>query len=256
MHRYPLSPRHARQRNRPFVPIAGRSSRSSLILGALLLAGSTLGVIATTNTSPTITNLSLSASVIDEGQEVTVTGAFTDPDDTDTHTVQLDWREPNLDQQKVVLAPGQKSFQVTHKFKDNQYPSPIRVSIIDHQPGVDPNDNTGGVGADWEYLPLTVNNVAPTFAKGVEVKKFALQPGKVVIEGNVVDPGADTLQVTAAWGSSQQFPGLGSSPCSLVKGHFRCEYTYPSTPRTYTATVRVQDEDGGHNTHNLRIQIP
>jgi hypothetical protein len=41
-----------------------------------------------------------------------------------------------------------------------------------------------------------------------------------------------------------------------VKGHFRCEHTYPSTPHTYTATVRVQDEDGGHNTQNLRIQIP
>ena len=232
------------------------AGQRSLVLGAALLLGSTLGVVATANTPPTWTNVSLSASVIDEGQEVSVAGAFTDPDDTDSHSIQIDWREPGTDQQKIDLPPGQTSFQVTHRFKDNRNLVPVRVTVIDHQPGVEPNDNTSGIGYDTEELPLTVQNVAPSFAKAIEVKKFALQPGKVVLEGNVVDPGTDTLEVSAAWGSSQQFPTLGIAPCSLVKGHFRCENTYPSTPRTYNVTVRVHDEDGGEKSQGVRVEIP
>src|SRR5215213_2233302 len=56
------------------------AGRRSLALGTALVLGSTLTVLATANTPPTITNASLSQSVINEGGSVTLTGAFTDPD--------------------------------------------------------------------------------------------------------------------------------------------------------------------------------
>src|SRR5688500_2802620 len=59
---------------------AFQSGRRSAVLGTILLIGSTVSVVATANTPPVITSLTVTPSVLNEGQAVTLTGAFTDPD--------------------------------------------------------------------------------------------------------------------------------------------------------------------------------
>jgi hypothetical protein len=233
-----------------------RVGRSSLVLGAALLVGSALSVVATGNTPPTITNVGLSSAVANEGEQLTLTGSFTDPDAGDSHTVQIDWHVPGEPQQKIELAPGQTSFQTSRKFMDDRAPQQVRVSVLDHQLVGNPNDNAEGNGYDTEYLTLEVKNVAPSFAKGIEVKRFVGQPGKVAIEGTVADPGADTLEVTVTWDGVQQIPLRGSTPCQIVKRQFRCEHTYPAAPHQYNVTLRVRDDDGGQQSTGVRVQIP
>src|SRR5687767_7129966 len=69
---------------------AGRGGRP-LALGALLLATSTVGTLATTNTPPEQHNVRLSSSSILQGETVTLTGAIQDPDVDDAHTVIIYW---------------------------------------------------------------------------------------------------------------------------------------------------------------------
>jgi hypothetical protein len=90
-----------------------RAGRRSLALGTVLVLGSALTVLATTNTPPTITSLNLSSPSVDEGGNITISGAFTDPDATDTHSALIFW--PDSTKQKVEIPAGQMTFTATHK---------------------------------------------------------------------------------------------------------------------------------------------
>ncbi len=263
MRRFPLSVQHTLHQSRRLRSVIGCAGQRSLVLGAALLLGSTLTVAATANTTPTLTNLTLSKATVGEGEAFTINGTIVDPDPGEVHTLYIYPGRPTFEMVKVELPAGQLSFQVPYTYPDDRGENApdgniptardIKVWVSDDNP---PNDNDEEAGETYQLLTIGVNNVAPSFAKGVEVKKFALQPGKVAIEGTVVDPGTDTLEVSADWGSSQQLPRLAPSPCSTTKNHFRCEHTYSATPRTYTVTLRVQDDDGGHTTQGVRVQIP
>src|SRR4051794_40295462 len=87
---------HARGRAGQVMASSARVGRRSAILGALLLAASAVSVWATTNTPPRWTSLTTSAGVIDEGQSITITGSFVDPDAKDTHTILIYWQGSTL----------------------------------------------------------------------------------------------------------------------------------------------------------------
>src|SRR5688572_2465200 len=92
--------------------VAARSANKTAVLSLMLLAASSVSVWATANTPPSNLTLSLSQSVINEGQSVTLTGSFTDPDATDLHSVNINWKD-GKPQQKVQLPAGQLTFSVT-----------------------------------------------------------------------------------------------------------------------------------------------
>jgi hypothetical protein len=247
---------HARQ----LLVSSSRLGRRSAALGALLLIGSTVTVLATANTPPTITSLTVTPSVLNEGQTVTLSGTFTDPDVGDFHTVRIGWRDsPDITsgfRQQVQLAPGQTTFQVTHTYTDNVAPTTIKVSVIDRRDPPGSNDNTPGAGGtDFGFVPIEVRSVPPRFVDSSIVGTASA--GGVVVEGDFTDPGTDdTIQVTATIGGP--FATVPMS-CSLGKGgrHFRCEYTHrPSlAPRTYTVNLRVSDDDGGQDTHTMTVRF-
>jgi hypothetical protein len=225
----------------------------------MLLAASTATVLATANTPPHITSLTVSQSVIDEGQTVTLSGAFTDPDAGDLHTVRIGWGDDAITgfKQQVQLPAGQFSFQVTHTYTDDLAPTSIKVSVLDRQLPPGTNDNSGGHGTDFGFVPIQVKNVAPRFvANSVTVAKGPNR--SVAVDGAFVDPGTvDTEQVTANW--SDPF-APGTTPCTLGKGErqFHCEHTYRTAlvPRTYRITLVARDDDGGTGTFQTSVQIP
>jgi hypothetical protein len=231
-----------------------------LALGALLLATSTAAVLATANTPPTITNATVTPTLLNEGQAATLTVAFTDPDAADLHTLRIKWFEYDGAPTQVVQVPaGQRSVQVSHTYVDGPLWSPrIQVTLYDRQskPGT-PNDNNDGAGKDYVSVPVQVNNVAPTIPHGsVTVKRLGKR--QVVVEGDVVDPGAhDTMRVSATWYDPSSPAPM---PCNPSKDgrHFKCEHTYgASLPAgTYDIFLDARDDDGGQGVYTTSVQIP
>jgi hypothetical protein len=242
-----------------------RVGRVSSVLGAAVLVGSSVSVLATANTPPHITSASLSRSVINEGETVTLTGAFTDPDVGDAHDVEIDWHDhpihtPN---QKLHLPPGQMSFSATHRYTDNNHSIPpgaslgMWVGVRDRQLRVGSNDNSEGSGWDERSLTLQVNNVAPSFGHTISVTKPSLRPpGTVRVEGTIVDPGADSFDVSATWETAEPRPG---SAC-IVTGHgrqFVCEHTYSTSPASmHSIHLYVTDDDGGQGMTATSVSVP
>ena len=261
-----------------------RSGSRSMMLGALLLmTASTASVVATTNTPPVFTSLTLSKPTAYEGETLTLTGAFTDPDASNRHTVLIYWyggegEELQQRKQKVQIPAGQRTFQVSHTYGDYvvippiPYPS-IKVLIFDHEFPTNPNDNTTGIANDTEFVPFQFLDAKAQFdPSSISVKKNHGSSSKestsarairadtevnVTIEGNLTPREAlEPVQVTATWdgGSSSQ------TPCSMNTGtrSFRCEHTYtsPSPVKGFPVTLRVQDDEGNQATHQLSVKVP
>jgi hypothetical protein len=254
--------RHAVRRGRPVLSKSMAPGRRSAALGALLLLGSAVSTLATGNSAPEIISASLSQSVIDEGDTVTVTGTFTDADAGDRHTVWITWRDGALQYVKLELPPGQTTFQATHTYRNNR-PSGAKVGVWlkDHQLPPGANDNSEGEGEDYLSLPITVKNVAPTFEHAsIQVTKAGGKSGAVVVEGSLTDPGnADALSVVAGWGENGVVSPKPASACT-VNQHartFRCEHTYsPTKAQTYPISLVVRDPDGGEGTAKATVQFP
>lgn len=237
-----------------------------MLLGALLLAASTATVLATANTPPTITSAAVAPTVLNEGQAAMLSVVFTDPDPGDYHTVRIKWHDMPLDQsftEVIQLAPGQLSFTRTHTFKDSvrgPSGSQLQVTVYDRQtapgPGT-PNDNSDGAGQAVVFVPIQVNNVAPTIPPAsVTVKRMGRR--QVVVEGAVADPGtSDAVRVSATWYDPTS---PAPTPCSMEKDgrHFKCDHAYgASVPAgTYGIFLDARDDDGGQGVYTTSVQLP
>jgi hypothetical protein len=238
-----------------------RAGRRSVALGAVLLLGSTITVLATANTPPTITSLSVSQSAIDEGQSVTLTGTFTDPDAGDSHTARIKWPDGSIE--RVEITAGTLTFSTSRSFPDNYntiYHN-IPVEIRDHQLPHDANDNADGMGMDLDHVDFIVNNVAPNIANVKVTRGRAPLTNKVTVEGSLTDPGADTFGVKANWDASGVNAILPGQACTMTgKQQFRCEHTYPQPQlgqsKTYPIKLTARDDDGGQDVTTTSVRIP
>jgi hypothetical protein len=242
------------------------SGQRSLVLGAALLLGSTLTVAATANTTPTLTNVTLSKSIVDEGESFTISGTIVDPDPGEIHTLYIYPGRPSFDQVKVELPAGQLSFQVPYTYTDDRGQNApdgnipisreIKVWVSDDNP---PNDNDEEAGETNQILTIGVRNVAPVInSHTLNVTKAGGKSGVVVVEGQYTEPGLDTVQVSANWGDGLVGAGKLLPACD-VNHHtktFRCEHTYkPGPAKTYQITLRARDDDGGEDTATTSVQI-
>jgi len=240
-----------------------RTGSRPLVLGALLLAASTATVLATANTPPTIVSASVSPAVLNEGQSATLRVTFADPDAADLHTVRVKWHDQGTaphEAEVVQLPAGQSSFTLTHTFKDSvkgPSGSQLQVTVYDRQsrPGA-PNDNVEGAGQAVVFVPIQVNNVAPSYVPGSVTMRQKVGR-QVSVAGDIVDPGTgDSLQVAATW-SDPFVPG--ATACSLSKNrHFQCEHTYPASlpPGHYPIILIARDDDGGETRYQVIVQLP
>jgi hypothetical protein len=236
-----------------------RTGRSSLVLGAILLIASTATVLAMSNTPPVVTSATLDKSIVDEGETVTLTVSFTDPDVEDLHTILVNWADIHH-HQTIQLPAGQLSAQITHQHVDDDLlENHIWVTVVDRQtpPGQEPNDNYASFGTFNALVPIQVRNVAPSFVdRSITVNKKG--GSQVTVEGDFVDPGtADQMTVTATWGDPQS---PGATACSLSNGnrHFVCEHAYRPNlqAKTYPISLTVKDDDDGIDQHQTGVKLP
>jgi len=251
------------ERARRLPTILGRTRSWPLALGALLLAASTASVIGTTNSAPAFTNLALSKTVLNEGETVTLTGAFNDPDPNQRHTLIVYWHGGDTEasqefKQKIQLPSGQSTFQVSHTYADNFPVQPMKVVLFDHDLPDGANDNTGGMASDTEFLPFTVKNVAPSLPQPTTVTSSRVSATQVLvkIDGAIVDGSGDTHEVRAAkWFEST--PGKVTTPCTADKLRYHCELTYSSRQAgtVQTVTLYVKDDEGASGARNVTVAI-
>ena len=113
-----------------------------------------------------------------------------------TRTIHVGWRDGSFPSERYNLPQGQFSFQISHTYRNNNNAYPgglINVRVKDHQLPPGANDNTESHGEDWQQLPLTVNNVAPSFNDPtIKVTKAGGKSGGVVVEGTLTEPERQT----------------------------------------------------------------
>jgi hypothetical protein len=260
--------RRALHRPRRLPASLYRTGRRSAVLGALLLAASTVTALATANNPPHIASATINPSTLSKGQSAVLDVSFTDLDPNDYHTVRVKWHDNNSGPhlaEVIQLPPGQYSFQRTHTFVgpvSGPSGSKVQVTVYDRQtaPGA-PNDNTEGAGQDVAFVPVTVYNTAenlpPRFLD--DTIQVTRKGTFVTVEGDVEDPdalAADLVYVTAAW---NDVGAPGSPDCTVGlygKGHFHCEHKYrPSfAPKNYTIDLTVKDARGGVDQHKVVVR--
>ena len=258
--------------------LARGGSRSLLIGALILMTASSASVIATTNAPPSFTSLSLSKTQVYEGETVTLTGSFTDPNPTDRHTILVYWHgaqneEAQTHKEKFQLPAGQTTFQFSHTYGDFVPISSIFVIIYDHEFPPEMNDNSTGSAWDAETLAFQFLDAKAQFVpSSIKVTKNAGGASKSAVPGRsvVADPAVhvtiagqlspreavEPVQVTASWNGA----GSSQTPCSVGESSrtFMCEHTYtsPSSIKGYPVTLRVQDDEGNQSAHQLTVRIP
>jgi len=167
---------------------------------------------------------------VSEGEEVLLTGDFTDPGGQDTHTFL--W-QVTADNGQVILDGTTQNFSFTPA-DEGSYTATFTVT-----------DNDGGVGTDT--VVVTALDVAPTIeligvAMAVEAEPYTLTLGPIT------DPGDDTVtQYRVHWGD-------GETDIHDSGGDVSHVFTVPGV--THTVTVDLVDEDGTYeNTGSMEILV-
>ncbi|MGV3483138.1 MAG: beta strand repeat-containing protein [Planctomycetaceae bacterium] len=133
--------------------------------------------------------LSLSASIIDEGDSTTLHGTFVDQDNGDTHSISIDWGDGS-DPTVLTVIEGDREFNASHTYLNNlSLPaSPIVVTVSD------------GQLFDDGSTSVIVHNVAPQL-EDLAVTSLIQEDGLATLSGTIQDPGKlDAFTMVLDWG--------------------------------------------------------
>jgi hypothetical protein len=194
-------------------------------------------------------NLSLSASAVNQGDTVTLTGTFSQPGDPDGHTVTIDWGDGTANTQ-LQLAPGVFTFNATHQYL-NEPPTGTSFKITATVA------NSAGDMAKAS-ISITVNDVPPVIpVGGLQLNSTAVVGIPFSLAGTFIDPDmSNPHQVVINWGD-------GSSPTSFTVGagvftFGPVSHTYqtsspPDSP--FTIQVTISDEDKVSTSASARVTV-
>src|SRR5262249_32333651 len=147
--------------------------------------------------APTLSNLNLDKTVVNEGDSVTLSGLITDPGILDTFTVRVDWGDGTTSQQ-TVGAGAPVNFSISHTYADAD-PTANPFGLMNVQVQVKDKDMTS-FGAFQSAGTVVVNNVPPTIA-GLAITPSINEGDVATLTGNVVDPSpGDTFTMSVDWG--------------------------------------------------------
>ncbi|MCI0331619.1 MAG: PKD domain-containing protein [Planctomycetes bacterium] len=207
------------------------------------------------NVAPTITTVNLSDVVLNEGQSLTVSGAFTDPAlgvASETFTVMIDWG--NGDTSVAIVDQTLGTYTATYLYADDH---PLTATLQDtfSITVVVTDDDGGSVSSSSDpglARSVTIKNVAPTIT-AVNLSDVMLNEGQsLTISGTFTDPAlgvaTESFTVVIDWGN-------GDTSIAIVDqtlGTYTATYLYAddhpltATPQdTFSITVTVIDDDGG-----------
>jgi hypothetical protein len=195
------------------------------------------------NDPPTATNLTLSASSINENGSVTATLTFSDVEANQTHTCTFEWGEGSPEY-SAVLAASVTTCSKTHQYLDDGISGTasdsytITVTVTD-------NGTTNGTADPKSSAlssSLTVNNVAPVIATLSAPVTPSPKNTAIPFTATFTDVGSlDTHTCTWTWddGNTSTFAaaGTGNGSCSTT-------HTYAAAG-VYTVHLKVTDDDLG-----------
>jgi hypothetical protein len=191
--------------------------------------------------APRITDYSFGPTLILENGVVTISGSFVDPGSLSTHRLFITWGD-GVVEGPIPLAPGARSFNVSHRYRDDNptgTPSDLytaTLSLVD-------NDSLSATRS----TVVRVNNVAP------QILNAALTPeidenGTVTLSGTIVDPGTlDTFVLVVDWGEgAPQTYSYGAGATSFAVTHQYLDDDPTGTPSdSYTVRFTLMDDDTG-----------
>ncbi|HUR17636.1 MAG TPA: S8 family serine peptidase [Acidimicrobiales bacterium] len=192
---------------------------------------------------------SILVTIANVAPAVTLTAEPATANEGQTKTYSYDATDPGVDTLTIVESCGANgtrtdtlaanSFDCT--FPDGPATSTVRVSATDGDPA------PGNSGAD-EVL-VTIANVAPTGNPGAPYSGPWGAPG-ITFNGTATDPAGTNDTLTYEW--DFDYPTAGSfSPDATIASP---THVYPG-PGTFTAALRVSDEDGGADIKTVRVTV-
>ncbi|MGB7160274.1 MAG: putative Ig domain-containing protein [Tepidisphaeraceae bacterium] len=214
---------------------------------------------APVNSAPELGPIPTLAS--NEGQSVTLTVPFTDPDVDDTHTALIDWGDNTFS--NVVVPAGARTIEAMHVYADDRADG----APDQYVPKVYVTDG-GGLQDDGQGV-ANVGNVSPSLSASMRfepVLRGKARQMAAVISGIFTDPGftrevagtAETFRIDVNWGDGTterlgKTVANGSEGVATV-GSFTGSHVY-AQPGIYDATVTVRDDDGGTTTQTFRYGV-
>lgn len=190
-------------------------------------------VVAIANVAPTVSNVQISATSIDENDSATLTGDITDPG-ADSFTLEIDWDDETA-VQSISLPIGTTSFSVLHQYLDDNptgTPSDVNAVIVT----VVDDDGDSGTGS----TSITVDNRDPVIS-GVTGPMDPLALGTpAAMLAEFTDVGTqDSHTCTFSWDDLTANDSVAASGGSCATSHIY------AAAGVYTVGVTVTDDDTG-----------
>ncbi len=198
------------------------------------------------NVAPDDRVLVLSEYVIDENDEVTLSGTFFDPGVLDSFTVVVDWGDGS-ETTELTLAAGVQEFEASHVYLDDD---PTGVSGTTYTIVVTVTDKDDGVGE--ASTDIEVRNLAPVVSVTPE-ESTIFSTENLDVEVTFTDIGTlDTHTAVIDWGD-------GTSETADVdqlagSGSFGGSHRYLN-PGMYVITITVTDDDGDLDEVTTELEV-
>jgi len=195
--------------------------------------------------APTNLNLSASANTIEEGDSITLSGNFTDPDIDDTFTVTIDWSDgtapTELNSSDLAFNPisNKFSFSAEHDFLTNDDVSVV-VTVV---------DSFGKQAIASEAI--TINNAPP------EVTPSSFLTIDEDTTGTLTLTASDISSDTFNW-SIDTLPANGTASVTTADNGATQTVTYTPTADFFGGDnfiVKVGDGDGGFAFASIGVNV-
>lgn len=200
--------------------------------------------------SPPVLGTVSSNSPVSENDSLVISGNFSDPDTSDTFTLDVTWG--NGDRDIYEYTSGTTGFSETHQYRDD---NPSGTISDQYTINISLTDSSGLI--DTDTITITVNNVAPTLAS-VVITPSINENGTATLSGDIVDPSsADTFSLGVIWGDGNvntiNYPA-GTTSFSL-NHQYRDDNPSGTAADEYTISLTITDDDGGSSNDSTSITV-